>query len=66
MLKEKYGEVHDIVGTAHNNIGIMHLLAENYRQALPEFQEAVSIRTAALGPDHPDVCVSIFSVVIYF
>jgi len=42
----------------HNNIGIDHLYAEKYDEALSSFQEAVNVRTVALGPEQPDVLVS--------
>ena len=56
--KEKYGEIHHLVGTGLHNCGIVHMMAENYGQAKLCFQEAVTVRTAALGDSHPDVAVS--------
>jgi len=57
--KEKYGEVHHLVGTALHNKGLIYLYAEEYKMALPLFQEAINVRTAALGPEHPDVSASL-------
>ena len=56
--KEKYGDIHHLVGTGLHNCGIVHMLAEQYIQAKLCFQEASSVRTAALGDTHPDVAVS--------
>ena len=56
--KEKYGDVHHLVGTGLHNCGIVHMVAEQYIQGKLCFQEAVSVRTAALGDTHPDVAVS--------
>ena len=57
--KEKYGELHHLVGTGLHNCGLVHMAAESYGQAKLCFQEAVGVRTAALGDSHPDVAVRI-------
>ncbi|CAB9517067.1 Kinesin light chain [Seminavis robusta] len=56
--KDKYGDVHHLVGTALHNCGIVNLMAGQYALAKPFFQEAVSVRTASLGETHPDVAAS--------
>jgi tetratricopeptide (TPR) repeat protein len=37
------------------NLGMVHLFADDYRKALEKFNEAFRIRRKILGPDHPDV-----------
>jgi tetratricopeptide (TPR) repeat protein len=56
--REKYGQVHHLVGSALHNIGIVHLFAGRYNVAQKYFQEAASVRSSALGSEHPDVAVS--------
>jgi tetratricopeptide (TPR) repeat protein len=60
--KVKYGNVHHLVGTALHNIAMVNLYAKRYKDAQWYFQEAVSVRVAALGTDHPDVSVRTESV----
>jgi tetratricopeptide (TPR) repeat protein len=55
--KVKYGNAHHLVGTALHNIAMVNMYARRYKDALWYFQEAVSVRVAALGTDHPDVSV---------
>jgi hypothetical protein len=57
--KLKYGQVHPLVGTALHNIALVNLFAGRYKGAEWYFQEAVSVRVAALGTHHPDVSVSL-------
>ena len=57
--KGKYGDIHHLVGTGLHNCGLVHMAAESYGQAKLCFQEAVGVRTAALGDSHPDVAVRI-------
>ncbi len=64
--REKYGEAHHLVGTAIHNIGMVHLYAQNYPQALKHFQEAVSVRRVALGPDHPAIAASLLKIGMLF
>jgi tetratricopeptide (TPR) repeat protein len=56
--REKYGQVHHLVGSALHNIGIVHLIAGRYNVAQKYFQQAASVRSSALGSEHPDVAVS--------
>jgi hypothetical protein len=60
--KLKYGNVHHLVGTALHNIALVHLYAGRYKDALWYFQEAVSVRVAALGTHHPDVSVCVIVI----
>lgn len=64
--REKYGEAHHLVGTAIHNIGMVHLYAQNYPQALKLFQEAVSVRRVALGSDHPAIAASLLKIGMIF
>lgn len=64
--REKYGEAHHLVGTAIHNIGMVHLYAQNYPQALKQFQEAVSVRRVALGSDHPAIAASLLKIGMIF
>jgi tetratricopeptide (TPR) repeat protein len=60
--KDKYGEIHHLVGTANHNIGVVCLFAERYTNAMTFFGQAVSVRKAALGPEHPDVAASLMKI----
>lgn len=60
--KEKYGDIHHLVGTGLHNCGIVHMFGENLMQAKLCFQEASSVRAAALGDTHPDVAKSKFKI----
>lgn len=60
--KDKYGDIHHLVGTANHNIGLVHLFAKRYTEALTYFQEAVTVRRASLGLDHPDVSASLMKI----
>lgn len=63
--KTKYGQVHHLVGTALHNIALVNLFAGRYKDAEWYFQEAVSVRIAALGTDHPDISVSVNMIYEY-
>jgi tetratricopeptide (TPR) repeat protein len=56
---EKYGNFHHLVGTANHNLGLVHMYAQDYAQAVTSFQEAVATRGAALGDEHPAVAASL-------
>jgi tetratricopeptide (TPR) repeat protein len=58
--------MHHLVGTANHNIGLIHLYAQQYPQALTFLQEAVIVRQAALGPDHPAVADSLMKIGMIF
>ena len=60
--KDKYGDIHHLVGTASHNIGLVHMFAERYPQAMKYFHEAMTVRRAALGMDHPDVAASMMKI----
>jgi tetratricopeptide (TPR) repeat protein len=64
--RDKYGDIHHLVGTANHNIGMVFLFAQQYLQAMHCFQEAVSVRRAALGPDHPAVAASMMKIGMIF
>jgi tetratricopeptide (TPR) repeat protein len=58
--------MHHLVGTANHNIGLIHLYAQQYPQALTFLQEAVTVREATLGPDHPVVADSLMKIGMIF
>lgn len=62
--RQKHGELHEEVGAASHNVGVVLLRAERHTEALEAFERAVRVRKGALGRDHPDVAVSI--VVTFF
>lgn len=64
--RTKYGDIHHLVGTANHNIGMVHLFAQKYVQALTAFQEAVSIFGAALGVEHPAIADSLMKIGMIF
>lgn len=55
-------ELHHLVGSCVHNMGVVHLRAGHYDDALTSFKKAISIRKGVLGVDHPDVAVSIFCI----
>lgn len=60
--REKYGDIHHLVGTGLHNCGVIYLIAGEYVQARKKFHEALDVRIAALGPEHPDVMASMFKI----
>jgi tetratricopeptide (TPR) repeat protein len=60
--RQKYGDIHHLIGTAIHNIGMVHLFARQYDDAILAFQEAVNVRVAVLGMDHPDVQLSMMKI----
>jgi tetratricopeptide (TPR) repeat protein len=64
--REKYGNVHHLVGSAFHNIGMVYLYDQKYPQALTAFQEAVSVRRSTLGSDHPAVAASLTKIGMIF
>ncbi len=62
VQRGKNGPLHEDVGAALHNVGIVLLrLGDNYK-ALQAFEEAVRVRKGALGRDHPQVAVSLVKV----
>jgi tetratricopeptide (TPR) repeat protein len=60
--QSRHGPIHQDVGSAVHNVGIVQLrLGENHK-ALQAFEEAVRVRKGALGRDHPHVAVSLVKV----
>jgi hypothetical protein len=56
--RRKRGHLHPDVASALHNVGIVHLRAVNYMEALKAFEEAARIRKGSLGQDHALVAVS--------
>jgi tetratricopeptide (TPR) repeat protein len=56
--RQRYGNIHHLVGSSLHNIGMVHLFAKQYIQARDCFDDAILVRSEALGSDHPDVAAS--------
>jgi tetratricopeptide (TPR) repeat protein len=56
--RQRYGNIHHLVGSSLHSIGMVHLFAKQYIQARACFTDAIYVRSEALGPDHPDVAAS--------
>jgi tetratricopeptide (TPR) repeat protein len=56
--RQRYGNIHHLVGNSLHNIGMVHLYAKEYTKAHACFVDAILVRSEALGPDHPDVAAS--------
>lgn len=53
-----HGELHHLFGTCVHNLGIVHLRAGHYKDALVAFEKALKVRKEVLGENHMDVAVS--------
>lgn len=62
VQRTRNGHVHEDVGAALHNVGIVELRLGEHYKALQAFEEAVRVRKAALGRDHPHVAVSLVKV----
>ena len=47
--REKYGEIHHLVGSTLHNMGMVYFFAKEYEKAEKSFVEALNVRSAALG-----------------
>jgi tetratricopeptide (TPR) repeat protein len=56
--RQRYGNIHHLVGSSLHSIGMVHLFAKQYMQARACFTDAIYVRSEALGSDHPDVTAS--------
>jgi tetratricopeptide (TPR) repeat protein len=56
--RKAHGELHEDVGSALHNVGLVHLRANEYGEALTHFERAVRVRKGSLGREHPEVAVS--------
>ena len=56
-LLSKYGERHERVGAALHNVAIANLRAGSLDDAMDAIEEAIKIRSRALGRTHPKVAV---------
>lgn len=61
-LLARYGERHERVGAALHNVAIANLRAGSLDDAMDAIEEAIKIRSRALGRSHPRVAVSLFPV----
>ena len=55
--EEHSEENHMLEGLTLHNIGVVHMLAGNFTLAFPAFREAVLVKKAAFGDNHPEVAV---------
>jgi tetratricopeptide (TPR) repeat protein len=56
--RQRYGNIHQLVGNSLHNIGMVHMFANQYTHAHACFVDAILVRSEALGADHPDVAAS--------
>jgi tetratricopeptide (TPR) repeat protein len=56
--RQRYGNIHHLVGSSLHSIGMLHLFAKQYIQARACFSDAIYVRSEALGSNHPDVAAS--------
>jgi tetratricopeptide (TPR) repeat protein len=56
------GNADDLRGQLLNNIGVVHMLQENYQQARQDWEEGLAVWQRALGPDHPDVLKTVINL----
>lgn len=57
-LLGRYGEKHERVGAALHNVAIANLRAGSLDDSMDAIEEAIKIRSRALGRSHPRVAVS--------
>ena len=60
--RKRNGLIHEDVGSALHNVGIIELKLGKNDKALDAFEEAVRVRKSSLGRDHPHVAVSLVKV----
>lgn len=60
--RKKYGAIHHLVGTGLHNIALVNLYTGRYKDAEWYFQEAISVRVAALGTNHVDGSTSMLKL----
>jgi len=60
--RNRNGSMHEDVGSALHNVGIVELRLGEKNKALQAFEEAVRVRQSALGHYHPHVAVSLVKV----
>lgn len=53
--KKMYGDVHEAVGVNLHNIAIAYCARANFVEAEPILAEALKIKEAVHGPDHPEL-----------
>ncbi|KAL9185053.1 hypothetical protein ACHAXT_002830 [Thalassiosira profunda] len=56
---ERYGPRHPLVGESHRRLGMFHLHARNYPEAVAHLRSACRILGHALGENHPDVASAV-------
>jgi tetratricopeptide (TPR) repeat protein len=62
--RKKYGNVHYLVGTALHNLGLVYFFAQRHAEALDVLEDAVIVRSEALGPDHPELQASLLKIAL--
>jgi tetratricopeptide (TPR) repeat protein len=62
--RKKYGNIHHLVGTALHNLGLVYFFAQRHAEALDVLEDAVLVRSEALGPDHPELQASLLKIAL--
>ena len=57
----RFGARHPLVGESHLKVGLLHMYDGQYADAILHLEEALKIKAAFLGPNHPD-----FSSILMF
>ena len=65
IYEKAYGRSHQLFGQTLNNLAIVHLNKKEYAVAGPMYDEALAVRSAALGPTHPDMTIALTSQAIF-
>jgi len=61
---ENFGPQDPRLATSLNNLAEIYRAQGRYAEAEPLYQQALAIDEKALGPDHPEVANSVFSVFV--
>jgi serine/threonine-protein kinase len=56
------GNSDELRGQLLNNIGVVHMLQENFQQARQDWEDGLAVWQRALGPDHPDVLKAVINL----
>ena len=64
FLVSEYGEKHRRVATALHNLGVVHLRAGNFDDAVDSIEEAIKIRKEMFGESDPRIAVSCFYMIL--
>jgi eukaryotic-like serine/threonine-protein kinase len=56
------GNSDELRGQLLNNVGVVHMLQEDFQQARQDWEEGLAVWQRALGPDHPDVLKTVINL----